>query len=95
MRKNKSICGDVLEKAITYAMAVLEVNASMGLIVVRVSSITCQDLSLILYLMKKYVCLSQGLVTAAIFIRSAAAIPQQTMAMSFLLVKISLTAMFS
>ena len=31
--KNKSICGDVLEKAITYAMAVLEVNASMGLIV--------------------------------------------------------------
>jgi len=45
--------------------------------------------------MKKYVCLSQGLVTAAIFIRSAAAIPQQTMAMSFLLVKISLTAMFS
>ena len=31
--KKKSICGDVLEKAITYAMAVLEVNASMGLIV--------------------------------------------------------------
>ena len=31
--KNKSICGDVLEKAIIYAMAVLEVNASMGLIV--------------------------------------------------------------
>ena len=30
--KKKSICGDVLEKAITYAMAVLEVNASMGLI---------------------------------------------------------------
>ena len=31
--KKKSICGDVLEKAMTYAMAVLEVNASMGLIV--------------------------------------------------------------
>ena len=31
--KKKSICGDVLEKAIIYAMAVLEVNASMGLIV--------------------------------------------------------------
>ena len=31
--KNKSICGDVLEKAIIHAMAVLEVNASMGLIV--------------------------------------------------------------
>lgn len=31
--KGKSICGDVLQKAITYAMAVLEVNASMGLIV--------------------------------------------------------------
>lgn len=28
-----SLCGDVLQKAITYAMAVLEVNASMGLIV--------------------------------------------------------------
>ncbi len=31
--KGKSICGEVLQKAITYAMAVLEVNASMGLIV--------------------------------------------------------------
>ncbi len=29
----KGICGDVLEKAITYAVAVLETNASMGLIV--------------------------------------------------------------
>ena len=31
--KQKDICGPVLQKAITYAMAVLEVNASMGLIV--------------------------------------------------------------
>ena len=31
--KGSAICGDVLQKAITYAMAVLEVNASMGLIV--------------------------------------------------------------
>ena len=31
--KGKSIAGDVLGKAMTYAMAVLEVNASMGLIV--------------------------------------------------------------
>ena len=29
----RGICGDVLEKAITYAVAVLETNASMGLIV--------------------------------------------------------------
>ena len=29
----RGICGDVLEKAITYAMATLETNASMGLIV--------------------------------------------------------------
>lgn len=29
----KGICGDVLEKAVTYAMATLETNASMGLIV--------------------------------------------------------------
>ena len=29
----QSLCGEVLEKAMTYAMAVLEVNASMGLIV--------------------------------------------------------------
>lgn len=29
----KSICGDVLSRAVTYAMAVLENNASMGLIV--------------------------------------------------------------
>ena len=26
--KKKNICGDVLQKAMTYAMAVLEVNAS-------------------------------------------------------------------
>ena len=32
-RKGKSICGTMLSKAITHAMAVLEVNASMGLIV--------------------------------------------------------------
>lgn len=31
--KGKSICGSVLSHAITYAMAVLEVNATMGLIV--------------------------------------------------------------
>ena len=31
--KKKNICGDVLSKAITYSMAVLEVNSSMGLIV--------------------------------------------------------------
>ena len=31
--KGKDICGSVLGKGITYAMAVLEVNASMGLIV--------------------------------------------------------------
>lgn len=31
--KKKDLCGPVLQKAITYAMGVLEVNASMGLIV--------------------------------------------------------------
>lgn len=31
--RKKDICGDVLSKAITYSMAVLEVNSSMGLIV--------------------------------------------------------------
>ncbi len=31
--KGKAICGDVLLRAMTYSMAVLEVNASMGLIV--------------------------------------------------------------
>ena len=31
--KKKDLCGPVLQKAVTYAMAVLEVNASMGLIV--------------------------------------------------------------
>ena len=31
--RKKDICGPVLQKAVTYAMAVLEVNASMGLIV--------------------------------------------------------------
>src|SRR5699024_4760194 len=32
-QQGKAICGSLLQKAITYAMAVLEVNASMGLIV--------------------------------------------------------------
>ena len=31
--QNRAICGPVLQRAVTYAMAVLEVNASMGLIV--------------------------------------------------------------
>lgn len=31
--RGKSVCGDTLSRCITYAMAVLEVNASMGLIV--------------------------------------------------------------
>lgn len=33
LASGKGICGNVLEKAITYAMATLEANASMGLIV--------------------------------------------------------------
>ena len=33
LASGKGICGNVLEKAITYAMATLETNASMGLIV--------------------------------------------------------------
>lgn len=32
-REKKAVCGDVLSRAITYSMAVMEVNASMGLIV--------------------------------------------------------------
>jgi L-serine dehydratase len=32
-RKEKAVCGSVVSKAISYAMGVLEVNASMGLIV--------------------------------------------------------------
>lgn len=32
-RTDKSVCGSILSKAISYSMAVLEVNASMGLIV--------------------------------------------------------------
>lgn len=32
-RAGKGICGDILEKGIAYAMAILETNASMGLIV--------------------------------------------------------------
>lgn len=32
-REGRSICGNVITKAVTYAMAVLEVNASMGVIV--------------------------------------------------------------
>ena len=31
--RGKAICGDILQRAMTYAMGVAEVNASMGLIV--------------------------------------------------------------
>lgn len=30
---NKNICGDVISKAVSYSMGVLEINASMGIIV--------------------------------------------------------------
>ena len=32
-QEKKGLCGNLLQKAITYAMATLETNASMGLIV--------------------------------------------------------------
>ena len=38
LASGKGICGNVLEKAITYAMATLETNASMGLIVASPSA---------------------------------------------------------
>ena len=38
LASGKGICGNVLEKAITYAMATLETNASMGLIVASPTS---------------------------------------------------------
>ena len=37
-QNNEGLCGDLLQKAITYAMATLETNASMGLIVASPSA---------------------------------------------------------
>lgn len=41
----KSLCGNVLGKGITYAMATLETNASMGLIVCLSYCRQCRDRS--------------------------------------------------
>ena len=46
--KEKDICGDVVLKAITYAMAVLEVNASMGVIVAAPTAGSCGVLPAVL-----------------------------------------------
>lgn len=39
--KGKAVCGDMMSKAVTYAMGMLEVNASMGLIVAAPTAGSC------------------------------------------------------
>ena len=61
------ICGDLLQKAITYAMAVLEVNASMGLIVAAPTAGSAGVVPGLMLAMKEHYSLSDDKIIAALF----------------------------
>ena len=65
--KKKSICGDVLQKAMTYAMAVLEVNASMGLIVAAPTAGSAGVVPGLMLAMKEHYSLSDDKIIEALF----------------------------
>ena len=61
------ICGDLLQKAITYAMAVLEVNASMGLIVAAPTAGSAGVVPGLMLAMKEHYSLSDDKIIEALF----------------------------
>ena len=61
------ICGDLLQKAITYAMAVLEVNASMGLIVAAPTAGSAGVVPGLMLAMKEHYSLSDDKIIGALF----------------------------
>lgn len=61
------ICGDLLQKAITYAMAVLEVNASMGLIVAAPTAGSAGVVPGLMLAMKEHYSLSDDRIIEALF----------------------------
>ena len=65
--KGSAICGDVLQKAITYAMAVLEVNASMGLIVAAPTAGSAGVVPGLLLAMQECYSLSDAQIQSALF----------------------------
>ena len=65
------ICGDLLQKAITYAMAVLEVNASMGLIVAAPTAGSAGVVPGLMLAMKEHYSLSDDKIIEALFNASA------------------------
>lgn len=61
------LCGDLLQKAITYAMAVLEVNASMGLIVAAPTAGSAGVVPGLMLAMKEHYSLSDDKIIEALF----------------------------
>lgn len=64
---DSGICGDLLQKAITYAMAVLEVNASMGLIVAAPTAGSAGVVPGLMLAMKEHYSLSDDKIIEALF----------------------------
>ena len=67
-QKKEGLCGDLLQKAVTYAMATLETNASMGLIV---ASPTAGSAGIVPGLMQEHYHFSDAEIIQALFNASA------------------------
>lgn len=70
-RLGKSICGSMLSKAITYSLAVLEVNASMGLIVAAPTAGSSGVLPGLLLALEEEFSLDDGQIMDGLFTASA------------------------
>ncbi|MEY8354450.1 L-serine ammonia-lyase, iron-sulfur-dependent, subunit alpha [Lachnospiraceae bacterium 54-53] len=70
-RLGKSICGSMLSKAITYSLAVLEVNASMGLIVAAPTAGSSGVLPGLLLALEEEFSLDDGQIIDGLFTASA------------------------
>ncbi len=67
----KSICGDVLTKALIYSQAVLEVNASMGVIVAAPTAGSAGVLPAVLFALEEEFDLSERLIIEGLFTAGA------------------------
>ncbi len=69
--KSEALCGDLLQKAMTYAMATLETNASMGLIVASPTAGSAGIVPGLLLAMQEHYQLSDEKIVKALFNASA------------------------
>ena len=70
-QQKKELCGDLLQKAITYAMATLETNASMGLIVASPTAGSAGIVPGLMLAMQEHYHFSDGTIIQALFNASA------------------------